>query len=377
MSARERRANIALVLNNARRGSELAVAMAGKPPPKTHANTHANMHASAAPSTPQPLVVGGVLRDLTARAHQLVRKSSAPGTVKTAWGGVGRNVAAAMRMLGARPVFVTAVGDDETGRQFLQHWSGTLGLSCDGVMTSQGSTSTYVAVHDETGDLDAAVVDTVVIDGLTADVLQASARIGDRVRTASFVVLDANLPVSAMKTVVAECWAADKPFVFEPTSVAKCSRLAQAARMLKPLRAACDLITPNEHELCEMVYGPNVKPDHWDARAVATAATRAIDIGFAPVVLVKRGARGAMLVARPGADQAPVVLSQPSYVQDPSEIRSVTGAGDSMVAAFALALYRDGRSLDDALRIGLKAAALSVRSDEAVSPLMSPELLQL
>jgi len=137
------RANIALVRNNAQRGSEVAKALATL---STRADVPANVsvRVGAVPTAPhapppqhqpqqvqlatgwmdlpakRPLVVGGAVLDITARLNAALptwKSSSHPGKVRQSNGGVGRNIAEALARMGAPPRFVTLVGPDAAGEQ--------------------------------------------------------------------------------------------------------------------------------------------------------------------------------------------------------------------------------------------------------------------
>jgi len=140
------RANIALVRNNAQRGSEVAKALATL---STRADAPANVsvRVGAVPTAPhappphhqpqqaqhvqlatgwidlpakRPLVVGGAVLDITARLNAALptwKSSSHPGKVRQSNGGVGRNIAEALARMGAPPRFVTLVGPDAAGEQ--------------------------------------------------------------------------------------------------------------------------------------------------------------------------------------------------------------------------------------------------------------------
>ena len=133
------RANIALIKNNARRGSEIAHALqqqaaAAEPVPGPSPNVTVRSAGPAAGHSPdakatsvptwrdtpkaRPLVVGGAVMDITAQIGvrlPTVTSSSHPGTVRQSSGGVGRNVAEAMARMGTPPRFITVVGTDDSG----------------------------------------------------------------------------------------------------------------------------------------------------------------------------------------------------------------------------------------------------------------------
>ena len=178
--------NIALIKNNALVGSQLALALAAK---KAKAALHlrgggggAGMGGAATGSgapadslgggsngrgSGRPVVVGGSVTDLVASPVAgtcLIPRTSSPGTLMLAPGGVGRNIAEGLARLGAEPLLLTAVGDDAFGEQLLAHAAelsaaGTP-FHSDGVrLVEGGRTATYTAVMDETNDLCAAVAD--------------------------------------------------------------------------------------------------------------------------------------------------------------------------------------------------------------------------
>ena len=76
---------------------------------------------AAAPScAPAVVVVGGAVVDLLCvpdKGTPLLPRTSTPGHLEMASGGVARNVADGLARLGAAPLLVSAVGDDGLGAQ--------------------------------------------------------------------------------------------------------------------------------------------------------------------------------------------------------------------------------------------------------------------
>ena len=65
-------------------------------------------------------VIGGVNMDIWGRpTGALVMHDSCPGTVRMTPGGVGRNIAHNLRLLGLDVAFITAMGDDLIGRALM------------------------------------------------------------------------------------------------------------------------------------------------------------------------------------------------------------------------------------------------------------------
>jgi D-beta-D-heptose 7-phosphate kinase/D-beta-D-heptose 1-phosphate adenosyltransferase len=107
-----------------------------------------------------------------------------------------------------------------------------------------------------------------------------------------------------------------------------------------------DVLTPNQ---AEAIYAARITG--FDDASVAEAGRHALQRTEAQAVLVTRSERGLMLV-RP--DEPPLHL--PTHAQ---QVADVSGAGDTLVAAFALALAA-GAPLPEAARLGNLAAGIVV-----------------
>ncbi|MFO1056143.1 MAG: PfkB family carbohydrate kinase [Dongiaceae bacterium] len=83
-------------------------------------------------------------------------------------------------------------------------------------------------------------------------------------------------------------------------------------------------------------------------------------------MVVTLGAEGALLATAAGLERLP---------SPASAARDVTGAGDALIAA-TLQGWIAGLPPADALRRGMAAAALTVASEQAVRPDLSPALLE-
>ncbi|NIJ20881.1 6-phosphofructokinase 2 [Sphingomonas naasensis] len=115
---------------------------------------------------------------------------------------------------------------------------------------------------------------------------------------------------------------------------------------LAALEGGCAwLIKPSLRELQELVG----RELDGDAEQLA-AASELRDRGFAEVVVVSLGERGALLVAEGTELRMPAIEVPPG---------SAVGAGDSMVAGLTLALAAEKR-LEDVLRYGIAAGAAAL-----------------
>ena len=101
MCIRDRKANLALVKNNAKVGAEIAVKMAELK------NSSYNIVSSRKYNKEEaPVVVGGSIYDFVVRLSEgdiSLSGGTHAGCLRSSHGGVGRNVACALARLGASP----------------------------------------------------------------------------------------------------------------------------------------------------------------------------------------------------------------------------------------------------------------------------------
>ena len=301
------------------------------------------------------VVVGGANVDVKARTIQTaVPGTSNPGVSAQAPGGVARNVAENLARLGVPVSLVSVVGRDALGDWLLRETEAA-GVDVRPVLRAPDvSTGTYTAVLDASGELLVAVAAMAAVEALTPAALQERRGV---LRGAAWVVADGNLPEGSLAHLLSLAAEAGAAVVFEPVSVPKAARLRPAlAAGLVP-----QVVTPNVPELGALL-GRDV-PDEPGALRAAAAELHAQGVRL---VWVRRGAAGSLLSGPDGVTELAAL---------PAVVRDVTGAGDAMLAAF-LAALASGLSPVDAARHGHAAAAITVESDHAVSPLLTPTAIQ-
>ncbi len=202
------------------------------------------------------LVVGGANIDIVGRAdHALGAGDSTPGHIRSAPGGVARNVAENLARLGHRPRLISAVGDDAAGRGLL-HATQQAGVEVSGCRVVSGATtSTYLALHGAAGELALAMNDMRVLDQVDAAWLRGQPQ--PFVPPAA-VMIDCNLQASALECLFAEC--GDLPVFVDTVSAHKCLRIL-------PWLSRIHLIKPNRLE-AQALTGLPLR-DAFDAPAVA------------------------------------------------------------------------------------------------------------
>lgn len=300
------------------------------------------------------VVIGGANVDVKARsAARATAHTSNPGHCSMAPGGVGRNVAENLARLGTRTHLVAAVGRDALGESLLAQTSAA-GVRLEFIHRTDRPTGTYTAVLDSDGELVLAVADMAATDELGPDHVNAAR---DVIATAGLLVLDGNLAPAAIEHALDLANAADVRTILEPVSVPKARPLSALMTASRPIFA----VTPNRDELAALT-GLATGTD----RQLRLAADRLHQLGVEHV-WIRLGAKGSLLSSASG--EATHIAAEPATVED------VTGAGDSMLAAFCHALL-NGSGPVDAARYGHAAAALTVASPHTVRPDLTPRLVQ-
>ena len=309
---------------------------------------------------PGVVVIGGANIDVKARsAAPVTQQTSNPGRGSMSPGGVARNVAENLARLGTRTHLIAALGRDALGDSLLAQTAAS-GVRLEFVQRSEQSTGTYTAILDFDGELIVAVADMAATDSLGPDHISAAR---DIIATAGLLVLDGNLASATLEHALDLAGAAQVRSILEPVSVAKARLLSAAIRADRPLFA----VTPNREELAALTDLP-ARTDRQLRLAADSLHRRGIHH-----VWVRLGARGSLLSSAAsgvnGADEATFIPAVPTTVED------VTGAGDSMLAAFCHALL-EGQDPVDAARYGHAAAALTIASPHTVRPDLTSRLVR-
>ena len=310
------------------------------------------------PEAHSVVVVGGANMDIKAHSsHAIQLRTSNPGAAISTPGGVGRNIAENLARLGSPTHLVAPVGRDAFGDEIVAA-TRAAGVVVDHMIASDDPTGSYLAVLDASGELVVAVSNMRATDRLTVRQLMRSR---DLLSHADLLVLDGNVPEAPAAWLLDFAAAVKVPVVMDPVSVAKARPLAHLLSPQRPLLA----LTPNLDELSAIV-GEAVPQTRAD---ITRAARRLHDVGVSNV-WVRRGVRGSLLSSLGDSGRATVV----TLPAPPVKPVDVTGAGDSMTAAFVHALMR-GDAPADAARFGQMAAALTVASPETVRPDLTARLI--
>jgi pseudouridine kinase len=291
-------------------------------------------------------VAGSAILDVVARPTSRVeRATSNEGDVTIGAGGTGRNVAENLARLGGRVTLVTDLADDFAGRFLLEN---IRGLGIEARLSARGRTGVYLALLTPHGDLDRSFCGTGTECVAADEVLAALPDLAEF----NGVVIDANLAEPAVAALAERCRRLEVPFAVETVARGR-------ARRALPAISGCALVKPDRAEATTLTGLP------CGTRAEAAACARRLRAMGAGSVIVSLDADGCHV-------EHPAFSGHIDAV--PAEVADVTGAGDAMLAAAFAALLK-GLPPRLAAEAGRRAAALTVASLTAVSPSVTPVLL--
>ncbi|XP_042427937.1 pseudouridine kinase-like isoform X2 [Zingiber officinale] len=203
-----------------------------------------NITASGSDSvSASPVLIGGMVLDIHAKPYNdLAPRTTNPGEVQYASGGVARNIAECMCKLGARPFMISVVGLDMAGEMLLRYWK-SAGLSTEGILQEKSiATPVVTNIFDSYGELAAGVASVDAVEKfLTPYFVQ---QFQSYICSAPVLLLDANLHPQSLEFA---CRTAGSgiPVWFEPVSVKKSTRISSIVNYIT-------YASPNEIELIAM-----------------------------------------------------------------------------------------------------------------------------
>ena len=299
-------------------------------------------------TAPYAVVVGGVNMDIGGRpARALVPQDSNPGQVRMSLGGVGRNIAHNMALLGVDVRLLTAFGDDLYAQK-LAASCGELGIDISQALQVPGApTSTYLFIADERGDMALAVSDMEIYAHVTPAWLSTRQALLDN---AQLIVFDTNIPAESV------AWLAENvkvPLFADPVSTVK-------AEKLRPVLGKLHTLKPNRLE-AELLSGVAIT----DEASLNRAADVLLNTGLRRV-LISLGGEGIFAADHHARCLIPCL---------PGRMVNTTGCGDAAMAAVAWA-YLEGTDLRGTTLAALAAGAVAMESAETINPAMSARLLR-
>ena len=295
------------------------------------------------------VVVGGVNVDIGGRSNaKLVASDSNPGKVSISLGGVGRNIAHNMALMGLDVKLLSAMGEDVHGARIAASCA-ELGIDASHTLRlSDCATSTYLYIADDSGEMAIAISDMVICDRITPGYLAANSQV---LQNARVVVVDTNIPAESLVWLAENCAA---PIFCDPVSTLK-------AEKLLPILNKIHTLKPNRLE-AELLSGVPIRETKDAEKAVKALLEKGVQRVF-----LSMGADG--VYAAEGERQ----MWLPNL---PGQMVNTTGCGDAFMAALVWA-YMQEMDLKETALAGLAAGSIAMESPETINSAMSATALKL
>lgn len=186
--------------------------------------------------------IGAANVDLCGRSRaSLVMEDSNPGTFTMSVGGVTRNICENAARMGAGVKLITVRGDDLYGEMIARQCA-DCGIDLSHAVVLPGeSSSTYLSIHDLTGEMAVAMSDMSILQLLTPQHLIDRVAVVDG---AAAIVMDAGLPADVLEFVRTH-WGGSVPIFIDPVSTAYAKKLTADLRgvhTIKPNRLEAEIL---------------------------------------------------------------------------------------------------------------------------------------
>ncbi len=298
------------------------------------------------------LVIGAASLDVLGQPMGVPEPgTSNPAHVRTSFGGVARNVAENLARLGQPVTLISAVGKDDLGAQLLNH-TASAGVDVSHCLQiSDASTATYIAILDENGNLYYGLDDMSILRHVSSAYLRSLA---DLFADSALVFVDANLAPATLRTVFSLAKRNRLPVCADATSTPLAKRFENHLSrlfLLNANRSEASALLDNRIEVNDMT-------------SALAAAREFVRLGV-EIAVIPMGEGGVCYATSQTSGHIPAVLTR---------IVDSIGAGDALTATTLFGILND-MDIDEAIRLGVTAASLTLTHTGAVVPNLSLELL--
>lgn len=293
------------------------------------------------------VTIGSANMDVAGYSHaSLNYADSNPGKIKFTPGGVGRNIAHNLALLGKQSWLLTAVGQDFYGESLLAQ-TRQCGVHVDkSLRVPGGNTSCYLSLLDNTGEMLVAINDMHISEHISVAFLSQHA---DFIRGASAIVADCNISEETLVWILEN--AGDIPVFIDPVSAWKCVKIRAHLGKIHTLK-------PNRLE-AETLSGIPISGRD-DAPAIAAWFH---DNGLTCLVLSMGG---------DGVYYSHINGERGWSLPIKTDVINVTGAGDAMMAGL-VSCWIEGMPFIDAVRFAQGCSSMALACEYTNNPDLSVE----
>lgn len=268
-------------------------------------------------------VIGGSNIDYIGKSfNNIILKDSNPGTLKSYFGGVGRNIVENLALMKQNVNFLTCIGTDESGIALKNYMESiNVNLICPKVV---GSSCSYVAIHDNNGEMILGLSDLSLLDNLDVNFINDNSKYIDE---ATYLVLDGNLNQDVIDYIFLNY--SNKLIIVDGISTSKVMKFKEHLSKIY-------LLKTNELEFDALNINDSNKPLN-------------------------------LIISRGGLKLSLINNKETIYNIDRiNNIVNETGAGDALLSGVIYGLMNN-ISLEDAVNIGIKFSRITLHSESAVN----------
>jgi len=299
------------------------------------------------------IVIGGANIDIKGKPKNVLQwETSNPGTIQVSHGGVGRNIAHHLGLLNIPVTLLSAVGEDDAGREILEKLRHAHVQTGEVIHSKKDPTGKYIAVLNEKGVMEVGLSDTKIMKRVTPRYLIAKTGI---IRKSRLVIIDTNLTTQAIQYIANLCRKERIPLLVDPVSIVK-------SRKLLGILSKIDYLTPNLSELSSL-SGVIIKKVADRERAVQQLRKKGIKN-----IILTRSTQGVYIYTKQVPEGEFINTKRGKMVDS-------TGAGDALLAGIAYGLYHEYK-LYQAVQIGLLISALTIASPDSVYARLDENMLK-
>lgn len=190
-------------------------------------------------SNPVICIGAALIDELFHATSEMLLATTNDATVTKTAGGVSRNIAQQLALLGIPVQLITVVGNDSDG-EWLKQGCREAGVQLDATITKEGLTGKYTGILNVDGSLFSAFLTNSAVHLITPEHLNNHR---DLLKTASYILADANISVDTAEWLMHFCAEYAIPFILEPVSVPPARKFRHVDMN------GLFLVTPNEDEL--------------------------------------------------------------------------------------------------------------------------------
>jgi pseudouridine kinase len=294
-------------------------------------------------NNPYICVLGGANIDIQGfPKKKLVYKDSNPGLLKMSLGGVGRNIAENLSLLGVPTSLVSVVGDDVYGEKILSH-AREINLDMkDTLIVKGGTTSSYLSILDIDGDMALALNAMDITEKLNIEYIKQK---NPLINGSKISVIDTNLNKDVIEYVITQNRNCD--YFLDTVSTVK-------AEKIKDIIGYFHTIKPNLIE-AEILSGKKIRTD----KDLETASNK----------LLKKGVKNIFITSKEGVFYNNGI--EHNFIKSPKQKPvNTTGAGDAFMAGLAYSHFY-GLNIRESTENAIAASILTLLHEDTINPNIS------